>query len=811
MNLLELQQRANVLVEKANAYEDSLQGVTWNEQEIINQHKYTDIYSLRPIMKLLFGSSITEKTNRTLDNDVALRVFASTAPMWNSSFNLLSYKREGATRLYFGSSSGELISSSRTIDLSPFQIDKFSDPETDFLDITLKGTVTVKNTNTIFTRNILYLNITNDDNILQYFYWDYNGNQRSLSTYLGSDKSSYLGVGSGNLKNVNSGFTNIPFNLKFRILPSSTDSSYKLIKLLSGSMLNNKTTTTTYTYSGSHANKVNNSLANLVVKISAPNTDNISCTFDLANCFVEGKIKSQSVDYKSDQHEFMNDIHNYNNSNLITLDVKQNTLTDRSTRIKQGINYSYSANIQDALVTESQVANVFKWNTTTPQDIKNNTITVSRQVPGIVCYYLGNDYNGEYTATIPYNPGTMKLNQINYSTPPSYGAFYTTDPTTSQVPVRQGVLEEDIGHEACRIFIPGMHFTRGKLESPQQIWQPDMKFGDSNTGLGYNWQGQALYHELVFKNRRSGSKKSNVDFVSTPDTVADNDPQGLATRFALAQQKKYYKNRPWFNELDELVDLDPTRLQKIIENNSYITTSGGSFDKSKFTVATGGELDDNGILNDCSKKVSVTGLNIPLVDELTIYGPKITFDINYTGSTSGSTMGFIVGKTGDTGFFNQDSDVSVGQSVGGGNITSTINNVYQNDQIWRYDIDNIQNTILKSGTYQYIYNLKKTNDNIVLTVTILNTSTNTTWATYTRTQAGSSFNITDMWIGNDSLKSGETSKVYDLSPIKIVDQDDTVLFSAQSEASKTYMTDEQFYNQFKLDYDMFARAFNLPQ
>ena len=62
MNLLELQQRANVLVEKANAYEDSLQGVTWNEQEIINQHKYTDIYSLRPIMKLLFGSSITEKT-----------------------------------------------------------------------------------------------------------------------------------------------------------------------------------------------------------------------------------------------------------------------------------------------------------------------------------------------------------------------------------------------------------------------------------------------------------------------------------------------------------------------------------------------------------------------------------------------------------------------------------------------------------------------------------------------------------------------------------------------------------------------------
>ena len=507
----------------------------------------------------------------------------------------------------------------------------------------------------------------------------------------------------------------------------------------------------------------------------------------------------QSVDYRSDQHEFMNDIHNYNNSNLITLDVKQNTLTNREDRIVQGINYSYSANIQDALVTESQVANVFKWNTTFNQDIKNNTITTSRQVPGIVCYYLGNDYNGEYTATIPYNPGTMKLNQINYSTPPSYGAFYTTDSTTSQVPVRQGVLEEDIGHEACRIFIPGMHFTRGKLESPQQIWQPDMKFGDSNIGLGYNWQGQALYHELVFKNRRSGSKKANVDFVPTPDTVADNDPQGLATRFALAQQKKYYKNRPWFNELDELVDLDPTRLQKIIENNSYITTSGESFDKSKFTVATGGELDDNGILNDCSKKVTVTGLNIPLVDELTIYGPKITFAFDSTSTTQANDNQFWAREGSNNGVscalgkFNFDTTSSMTQ------FSSNNKELYPN--------------ATPSGTYQIKIILKKINDQIQSTFQYINTSDNSVWQenTLNGTPTNGSFTIQELWIANDKLKIGETSKVYDLSPIKIVDQDDTVLFSAQDGASKTYMTDEQFYNQFKLDYDMFARAFNLPQ
>ena len=604
MNLLELQQRANVLVEKANAYEDSLQGVTWNEQEIINQHKYTDIYSLRPIMKLLFGSSITEKTNRTLDNDVALRVFASTAPMWNSSFNLLSYNNPGG---------------------------------------------------------------------------------------------------------------------------------------------------------------------------------------------------QQSVDYKSDQHEFMNDIHNYNNSNLITLDVKQNTLTDRSTRIKHGINYSYSANIQDALVTESQVANVFKWNTTFNQDIKNNSITTSRQVPGIVCYYLGNDYNGEYTATIPYNPGTMKLNQINYSTPPSYGAFYTTDPTTSQVPVRQGVLEEDIGHEACRIFIPGMHFTRGKLESPQQIWQPDMKFGDSNIGLGYNWQGQALYHELVFKNRRSGSKRANVDFIPTPDTVADNDPQGLATRFALAQQKKYYKNRPWFNELDELVDLDPTRLQKIIENNSYITS--GSFDKSKFIMALPdyGTLSDDGILTSTSANGGylytqdiLTNIILENNNSITILSPIYTVNQkskdsnilsgNFTNGNYFGTYSIAFDAGNETATFRLGNGHSVEQSI---QLFTSFN---INDS-FQFKITLSLNSGTLTGSIQY-----KVNSGNWIDKGSTELAVNSSLSLLSFTRIG-----------------GLPANTSDINPLSIVDQDDTVLFSAQDGASKTYMTDEQFYNQFKLDYDMFARAFNLPQ
>lgn len=804
MNLLELQQRANVLVEKANAYEDSLQGVTWDEQDIINQHKYTDIFSLRPIMKLLFGSSITEKTNRTLDNDVALRVFASTAPMWNSSFNLLSYNNNTK---YEKNSDYNIIGN--PIILNGIQT---SHSNTDYIKsepLILKANLISDYTIPfIHVKLINTLTLNSSDRLTRQVGCRYSLN----GTYIYDTTISF--IGDEKVIYAHNEATNIYISLGTSIQAGDiweydiqfTGTDNKFTPIITNFYLNGTQ------ISGTAASQTKSDCSSGINLYYDTAQANGFCDISIKDMYTSIKGVVQSVDYKSDQHEFMNDIHNYNNSNLITLDVKQNTLTDRDTRIKQGINYSYSANIMDALVTESQVANVFKWNTTTPETISNNTITTSRQVPGIVCYYLGNDYNGEYTATIPYNPGTAKLNQINYSTPPSYGAFYTTDPTTSQVPVRQGVLEEDkVGHEACRIFIPGMHFTHGKLESPQQIWQPDMKFGDSNTGLGYNWQGQALYHELVFKNRRSGSKKANVDFIPTLDSVADNDPQGLATRFALAQQKKYYKNRPWFNELDDLVDLDPTRLQKIIENNSYITTQGGSFDKSKFTVAEGGELDDNGILNDCSKKVIVTRLDITLTDELIIYGPKITFDINYTGTITGASQGFTVGKIGDEGYFNQDSYIAVGQSVGGGTVMSTINNKYVSTDIWRYDTDNIQNTILKSGTYQYIYNLKKVDDNVILTVTILNTSTNSTWATYTRTQAAETFNITDIWVGNDPLKAGETSKVYDLSSIKIVDQDDTVLFSAQAEDSKTYMTDEQFYNQFKLDYNMFAKAFGLPQ
>lgn len=235
-------------------------------------------------------------------------------------------------------------------------------------------------------------------------------------------------------------------------------------------------------------------------------------------------------DYKTTTKEFIQNIDMMNNYNMLQLDVKENTVVNKSDRIKQGINYSQSVHINDAMLIESQVANLFKWNTTSEDDIDNNVIVNNRQVPGIVCYYLGNNYDSSYTATLPQNR-TNKLNGLTYSYPTYYGAYYTKDEATSQV-------GKYPGSECLRMFIPGMFYTGGVLRSPQQIWLPDVKFGNDNIGYGFNWQAQGLYHELVFKNKRknmygTGTKEvydsSKFNIVGSPTITDDGIASGFST------------------------------------------------------------------------------------------------------------------------------------------------------------------------------------------------------------------------------------------------------------------------------------------
>lgn len=573
MNLLELQQRANILVDKVNQYEASLTGTELDENQVLNQHTYVDIFCLRPVLKLLFGKDVSDKLSRTLENDIELPLVSSTAPAWNTFFNF--------------------------------------------------------------------------------------------------------------------------FN--------------------------------------------------------------------------------QEV--TSNQHEFIQNIDTYNSSNMLMLDTQQYTLTDRDTAVSLGIRYSYGANIGDALVTESQVSNLFNWNTTNDTTVLNNTQTTNRQVPGIVLYYLGNDYSGAYTATIPYSRVLSNINTVNDNNPPLYGAYYdSSDTTKSQVGL-------DMGAECCRIFVPGCNYLGGKLISPQQIWQPDRKVGDDNIGYGYNWQGKAVYHELVFKNRRSGCSNSGVDFIPGLDTIPDNDPQGLATRAVLAQMKNYYYNRPWFNELNtyrsnpnsstNLADaIYETSKKNIYENQlaDFIAVNNNpiiNLDTGEYTTHSASDYisvsKTNSILADgtIDFDISFTILDYPAV--CLVYCPGC-FKID----TSGGDRKVI--------FIRKANNM----------IQERINYTENKEYTIRVNINRSTNKL----TF-YMKNDLSEWDNIV---------------SFTQSDFG------DLILGSDTSKFLLGSNaVINLKSCKFTKDNVEYPFIDRVSVGTEPMTDDDFYNSYKLDYNTFADALNLPK
>lgn len=620
MNLLELQTRANLIVEKVNAYEAALSETSIVESEALAEHKYADLFCLRPVLKLLLGDTVDKKISRTLSNDVDLPVVASSAPMWNTKFNF------------------------------------------------------------------------------------------------------------------------------FNTMES----------------------------------------------------------------------------YSSDQHEFMNSLDVYNNNNLIMLDQKQSLLTDHETRIKQGINYAYSSNIKDALVTESQLANVFLWNTTDKRDIANNIQTTHRQVPGIVLYYLGNGYDNNYTATIGCNESD-ELNSIQYSHPVTYGSWYANVPVTGTGYVEESTSQlpwlKEEGGSCCRIFMPGCNYTRGKLESPQQIWQPGR---DSENGIYY--QGKAIYHELVFKNRRSGCTDYSLDFTSGLADIPDNDPQGLATRLALSKQKDYYFNRPWFNELDTENKLNSSKLaDELVKPEEYAENYYSVNDQIITPVQTSGSSylfnQDTGIIS-CDTSLSGNSGFYIKSPELTSAATATSdfctysFTLNMNDfTTSIRTIGY-----NDTGNRTQAIKVAL--------INSTNKNprIYIEDTDWSsgYGIDEATDKvtfIVSCYNNKTIYNIYYIKDNQIfksLSTTSSYAHASSLSLAYFRVEYANvaktttfDFSRSDLEFtaadGTTKLKNGELASV--INGVTTI-RDEVQL---HNETKQLLATDEEFYNNYKLDWDTYAQVYNLPR
>ena len=500
-----------------------------------------------------------------------------------------------------------------------------------------------------------------------------------------------------------------------------------------------------------------------------------------------------------------NDLYtNYNlqviDPNLSNADYYTETAGEKERLVTSMAYTVYGADIRDALVTESQTANIFKWNTTSEDDVTSyaSAYVVPQQVPGIVCYYLGSGYDGTYTATVPFNT-SYSTNQPNNATPALYGAYYidqNVGPGPSGITSQQA---ENRGAEGLRMFMPGLTYFNGTSISPINIWQP---FPRLDTNYGYNYQGKALYHELVFKRRRAGCKEAGLDFIpdaTVDNNICDNDPQGLAMRLALAQQKPYYYNRPWFKELDELYTEAGTKqaalADKIIEKMKYEVTN---YDYSAFSEH--GSAVINTSTGEC------TGFSIQRNDYISRSNTLTSGEVSSFSIVVGATIELELAESYTRGLINFGSGASQTWYI-----------IYVPNGRVRLAAKDSTNTTIKievpwisgsSGT-QHIY-VKFNYDGTTYTYQT-STDKGLTWS-QPEVVIPSNTNkpVTpqnDLIIGAGNGYTGITA--FDLKVFECTINNES-LGPTKTIATET-MTDSEFYNGYQLSYDTYAEALGEPQ
>lgn len=776
MDYLELQQRANQIVSKVNNYEAGLAKYEISEANILAEHKYADLYTLRAVMNLLFGSTVNQKCDRSLNIPTDLRLFASTVPMWNTTFNLIPK-----------APSAPDYNPILTVVGNPTNVDGIVSGLTDsskYMYISSNDYPSSR-----FKEVVLVFTTSNDVNTFQYVWEDPNTRlylrmvDARLYTFdtVHSTGPTILNITANTtyyIKMVNNDISPTQFSNDF-YQSTNQGASWTLLTSITQNKYDKTGNVGVFGDNGGDFLGQFKGQANLGE--SYYKLDNDDTKYYL---YEKGDSGEHPYEVQSDVHEFISDIDALNNYNLIHLDALENTVTTRDQRIKQGINYSYSSNIADALVTESQVANMFKWNTTDPNTIPNNTLTLNRQVPGIVVYTIGTDYNREYTSTIGYNPTTSKFNAVNYSNPSTYGSYYRLDDVKYSQYSGENKLSNQISDFAsCKIFMTGMNYTRGKLESPQQIWQPAERYGDDNLNYGFNRQGQATYHELVFKNRRKGSGTNNIDFTPAKSDVPDNDPQGLAIRSVLAQQRDFYNGRPWFKELDALYGANMSKFALNINQTSKLGSGSGSFDRGKFNLVGSPTLSDTGILSNFSTGNYLT-INIPQIStnsEVEITLPKFNINSSQLFCTNGYDAIFGYSRSDGYGF--------------------NISSISSNDVAMRiFDSSDEQ---LRPPTYVALDGKQavlKISNNIVYLVVGNQEYELIVLQAYKMLPAM-------LYIGKVSSSQG--GYTIDLNPLRIA-VDGVEVFTSKA-VGETYMTDQDFYTNYKLTYDTYAESLNQPK
>ena len=231
-----------------------------------------------------------------------------------------------------------------------------------------------------------------------------------------------------------------------------------------------------------------------------------------------------------------------------------------------GWNNVTCVNIADALVTESQVVNLMDTNIIQfhsesnwqgSDNLLRNNLSCSNNYFGI--YLFSNETNTSTGSPIGLNPNSTPKNKANNITTTIFGSTGASIGNNFQL----------------KLFLPDASAIWAN--SATTIGQKYCYYyGNEAVSSGFvsnNKPAQQTYFELAFKRRRAGCKAAGLDFIPTLNTIMDNDPQGLATRFALAQCKPYYRGRPWFEELNELYTENGEYQAKLADAIEQETTS----------------------------------------------------------------------------------------------------------------------------------------------------------------------------------------------------------------------------------------------
>ena len=231
---------------------------------------------------------------------------------------------------------------------------------------------------------------------------------------------------------------------------------------------------------------------------------------------------------------------------------------------------------QDALITEAQVTNLVNINNNIPKEGRDQVgdqtqiyytmrfFNYTTQPGGI--YHIFSTNESYYPFPTVHLSGIGEINAVG----PISGQKSMEEAQRYNIKTKGTSFAQQLSY-----YIPSNTFYRYTYANnvytfkaePYQIYY----YNDNEPYYSVPNKPGCCYFELVFKRRREGCKENNLDFVPAIDTSFDNDPQGLATRLALAQCKPYYYKRPWFNELDiyysEKGEIQ-TKLADLIEEES---------------------------------------------------------------------------------------------------------------------------------------------------------------------------------------------------------------------------------------------------